>query len=140
MRWLVLCLVALLTTGCASGRARMYDGPQRPPGEVALLFRGTLGMAIAGGTPTPVELDGKPVPHTKWVECLPGEHTIKWSFSDSDGVRNYSASGGLTFDAEAGHAYQVVGECQGKTSISVSIHDCSNSPEAKAGWAENPSP
>jgi hypothetical protein len=88
----------LTLTGCAT-RIALYDGPQRPETQIALLpwdeaqedihLTRVDNRRISGSKPT--------------VELLPGYHTLEVVYTPDKAVRSYPVQ--LRFRAEAGHSY-----------------------------------
>ena len=70
----LLLAMGLICSSCGTTIARHYDGPQRPPGELAFIeFKGDRGVYIES-------FDGQKPRNTrgplKRIECLPGPHSI----------------------------------------------------------------
>jgi hypothetical protein len=105
---LVLCFLGIaLSSGCVAPKnhapVQMYEGPQRPLNQVALLFpsNGALIQSI-DGTPTPVNALN--------CEISPGKHQLKASYKwvSSDYYSRTTATGpalDIPVTVEAGHIY-----------------------------------
>jgi hypothetical protein len=100
-----IALVVWLTTGCATLRA--YDGPRRPPAEIA-----TLGAAPLPGFQISLRaIDSKPL---RWsqdrIELLPGTYEITAHVLVSNWRKQLEFVHELTLTVEAGHAYLMYAE------------------------------
>jgi hypothetical protein len=90
--------LSLSFTGCAT-RISLYDGPQRPETQIALLpwdeahedihITRIDNRRISGSKPT--------------IELLPGYHTLEIVYTPAKAVRSYPVQ--IRFRAEAGHSY-----------------------------------
>lgn len=115
-------LASLLPFLCACGATRTYDGPQRPPEEIARvrcqqkggdpILQGIFGDAISGYSPwerldAEVEaVDGRDIDSMgNLVELLPGEHELRLSAEDPRRV--VSLGGVVRLEFVAGKEYEV---------------------------------
>jgi len=115
-------LASLLVLLCACGATRTYDGPQRPPEEIARvrgqqkggdpILQGIFGDAISGYYPwerldAEVEaVDGRDIDSMgNLVELLPGEHELRLSAEDPK--RMVSLGGVVRLEFAAGKEYEV---------------------------------
>ncbi|MGE0118793.1 MAG: hypothetical protein AB7S71_13275 [Dongiaceae bacterium] len=114
-----LAAVALLG-GC--GEAQLYEGEQRPKSNVATLVWSSLDLS---STPADVrQIDGVDV--GMWenrAEVLPGSHAITGEVKSASSSLSWPIAFSTTFEAEAGHVYDVVGACQSETSCTGEIRD-----------------
>lgn len=103
---LVLLLAGLVLSGCAVKVTQMYAGENLPPEEVAIIepmdgfFDRTYIVAVDG------QQLGKGA-----AEVLPGRHSV-WAaarlFMGSGGITTFVPEEPFTFNAQAGHTYQVM--------------------------------
>jgi len=98
----IVIFVALAMAGC--GTARMYDGPERAPSEVALIRPKSILYGVKIVTVDECEtgmLD-------RGVEVLPGKHVVHAEASAAGAIGGTDMwLAYLTFEALAGHHYSV---------------------------------
>lgn len=105
-------LLPLALAACASPGLRLYDGPQRPAGEVAVVtLPEQLEVASINGTEVP-GAKGMWTRGDKRLELAPGRYELLvyyrevWQANgDSDVLRSNPAL--FTVDAAAGHEYRI---------------------------------
>jgi hypothetical protein len=114
-----------------------YDGPRRPPAEVALVDEEMRreGFDIIGrGSTDILELDGRPVDPPYTLELLPGQHVLlvdaDWEEPSAAGVRGQARP---QFTAEAGHHYIVRAQRTDLVKLLVLVVDMEDG--HVAGWA-----
>jgi hypothetical protein len=103
-------LLASQLAGCASGIA-LYDGPERPAGQVARVKLGTDLVDLDDVEPATGPIDGQRVPKKpKSALWLPPGHT-SFHFSSAASIVNCQLTGiaswKLTADLQAGQSYEV---------------------------------
>lgn len=113
-----LTAIAVLA-GC--GEAQIYEGEKRPKSSVAtLVWSPSLDLSS-----TPVEITQiNGVAVGMWeneAEVLPGSHTVTGEVNS--GTASWPVAFSTSFEAEAGHVYDVVGVCQNETSCTGEIRD-----------------
>ena len=128
---LLISSVFLLALGCTTYHHRLYSGPQRPKSSIAILF------CDPGNPVWVLEVDGRQGPnrgvkhgHLHWkynqadgsfcIELLPGPHTLKLCYyeSDSSGDMWSVHPREIEFEAERGFAYTLrPGVSKGTTAI-----------------------
>lgn len=116
-------LLLLGLTGCVTERA--YQGPPRPPEQIAIIkpgfknFNEGFAQAWTGETPHIYifRCDGRRLERPVWdpasdrLEVLPGAHTLSLTYELSSDVgtgylvTSHSTVGTVTFTATAGHVY-----------------------------------
>jgi hypothetical protein len=99
-----LCVAVLLVSACTK---TLYDGPRRPPSEVALIE--AVDSRIT-------QLDGLPTSANSSIEVLPGEHSLGITLNTltGEGYRFYTNEPyTICLKAEAGKAYLVHIEMKG---------------------------
>jgi hypothetical protein len=100
--WLILVAAILLIAACSSAPMKVYEGPQLPESQTALVASGPhTYIASCDG----VRLDASRLS----VAVLPGRHTVEVAFAgiETETALYYSrALGSITFTVEAGRAYQ----------------------------------
>lgn len=134
---IIIPLTLLFLTGCASTKA--YNGPDRPRSEIAVVKPELRTVGSFLGVPEKecaiiVEVDGKKMGdsfrgYPRYIEILPGRHTIKADYSTTKRKNITAATGGglipaliessansgiadprpqiLSFQAEAGQDYRI---------------------------------
>ncbi len=124
MRSFLVALLVLVLTGCAIQNARLYEGPERPNSEVAV-----LSVTGESGVPTGVtiivrKISGKPAPGGASFYLLPGDYLLDLEVSKdmklSSGKLSWKqANVQVTFRAEAGHTYIPVAVIREDTASAV---------------------
>jgi hypothetical protein len=106
---LALMLFVFGCAGCVTADKRLYDGPPRERGGIALL---KVQWSALGDSARIETIDGKPVEkgrlfalNIKEAELLPGEHTLEVSYFDGN-IRSLSSMP-LTFTCKAGALYEL---------------------------------
>lgn len=116
----VILAMGIVISSC--GGARVYEGEQLPAREVAtLVWTPSLGLS---GQPADVrEIDGVAV--SIWndhAEVLPGKHTVSGEVRLRSGTARPVAFS-TTFEAEAGHTYDVLGHCPQENECTATVTD-----------------
>jgi len=108
---IMIVLFSWLIISCAT--VKTYEGEELPSEEVAIIKSNYWGR-LTGGIVVR-EIDGKDVGFNPGdVQVLPGMHTVKIRVTHSYGYLGTTlASGTVTLNAEAGHAYKVDGITSG---------------------------
>jgi hypothetical protein len=97
----------ILLSGC--GTMQVYEGPKRASHEVAVITSNLLAGLF--DTAYILQIDGKDLGATDDnVEVLPGKHTVKIGVSTGLGYQQYIGNKTISFEAIAGHTYQVNGK------------------------------
>ncbi len=117
-------MAALVAAACgACGSTRLYDGPERSRGELAVISGDRAGLGdilsetgklLAGGSSLHtniVDIDGREVGffQNDHVAVLPGRHAVrvKVTLQTAAGIMN-DPGGSVTFDAAAGGDYEIL--------------------------------
>lgn len=109
---LVLLLAVLLLTGCGVKITQMYVGEKLPPDQVAIIEPMNKMKFLEGhGIRTYIgAVDGQELGKGA-AEVLPGRHTVSTAAAlfMGYGITTFVPEEPFTFDAQAGHTYQVMG-------------------------------
>jgi len=111
----------LLALGaCTAQKVRLYEGPERPREEIAVLVVEGMGYDTSGGPEEVtsdawlIEADGKPIDKARLAEFAPGRHgvVVHWVWYDlvSRGLGDkrrpsHEGKSEFTFTAEANKSY-----------------------------------
>lgn len=104
----ILILAVLLLTGCGVKITQMYVGEKLPPDQVAIIE--PMDELLELTRTYIVAVDGQEVGEGA-VEVLPGRHTVSTAAAlfMGSGSTTFVPEEPFTFDAQAGHTYQVMG-------------------------------
>ena len=118
--WALIMLTAGAVSASCSGAARLYEGEQLPKDKVATLI--VVPSFDLSSEPVKVrDIDGVAVdPMVDRAEVLPGKHIV----SGEIGYRSsWPARFSTSFEAEAGHTYEVIGGCRSENDCAGTVRD-----------------
>jgi hypothetical protein len=98
----VLCAVAL--TSCSTGPRNLYEGPEKPTGQLSIIRTWSQYVLVE-------KIDGKPSQdgRVSHAYVVPGEHVLTVKFlGGAGGAFRFSQPADLNVKTEAGHSYTVV--------------------------------
>lgn len=141
VRFPIILLILLISlSGCATGRHRFYPGPARPQNEIAILAaepKPSVYVHKIDGKNPPFDLDDRRIGFNSsmngslYVELLPGQHTLTISYSEYlGGFSSYTSveDRQLEFNAKPGHVYKLSASRLGEQWFPV-LKDVTGNPE-----------
>jgi hypothetical protein len=118
--WIVIMLIASAVNAGCGGTAKLYEGEQQPKEKVATIV---LAPALdLSSEPAKVrQIDGAAIdPMEDRAEVMPGKHTLAGEVSYRS---SWPVKFSTSFEAEAGHTYEVIGSCGNQNDCTGTIRD-----------------
>ena len=114
----VMLIASAVIAGCGE-TAKIYEGDQPKDKVATLMLSPSLDLS---SEPAKVrEIDGVAIdPMDDRAEVLPGRHTVSGEVSYRS---SWPTKFSTTFEAEAGHTYEVVGGCRDQNDCTGTVRD-----------------